>query len=150
MKLNELPSASAPRRRAKRVGRGIASGLGKTCGKGQKGQLSRSGGNLPVGFEGGQMPLQRRLPKRGFTNRFRKTYALLKIRDLDVFEADSVINEESLRARRLLGAAHDGVKLLADGELSKPLKVYVDRVSKAARAKVEAVGGEVFVSAEGE
>lgn len=146
MKLNELPKNPAGHRGGKRVGRGIGSGLGKTSGRGQKGQKARSGGYHKVGFEGGQMPLQRRLPKRGFKNLFRKRYALVNLRDLDGFAAESEVRIEHLRAMGLVNREYNGIKLLAEGEITKPMKIYVDRASQSAIAKVQAAGGEVVLS----
>ncbi|MBF0341868.1 MAG: 50S ribosomal protein L15 [Magnetococcales bacterium] len=145
MKLNELPKNPAGGRSVKRVGRGIGSGHGKTSCRGQKGQSARSGGYHKVGFEGGQMPLQRRLPKRGFKNAFRKVYAVVNVQDLDLFEAGSHVGLDELKANGLVGRERDGIKLLAQGELSKPLTIQVDRASAAAIAKVRAAGGEVIV-----
>ncbi len=146
MKLNELPKNPAGSRGGKRVGRGIGSGLGKTSGRGQKGQKARSGGYHKVGFEGGQMPLQRRLPKRGFKNPFRKTYAVVNLQDLDVFASGSEIHLDELQAKGLVNRTFNGIKLLGNGELTKPLKIYVDRASHSAISKVQAAGGEVIVT----
>lgn len=145
MKLNELPASPPGRKAVKRKGRGIGSGLGKTAGRGTKGQKSRSGGYHRVGFEGGQMPLQRRLPKRGFKSPFKKVFALIKVGDLEVFDAGTEVNAELLRERGLIGQVADGVKLLADGELTRALTIHVDKVSGNARAKVESAGGRVVV-----
>lgn len=148
MKLNELPSPNANNQEPKRVGRGIGSGHGKTSCRGMKGQKARSGGYHKLGFEGGQQPLQRRLPKRGFTSPFKKHYALVKIGDLDRFEANSEIRVDQLKEAGVVGRRiGDGVKLLADGELNKPLTLHVDKASQAAIAKVEAAGGKVIVTA---
>ncbi|WP_420905680.1 50S ribosomal protein L15 [Candidatus Magnetaquiglobus chichijimensis] len=146
MKLNELPKNPAGARGGKRVGRGIGSGHGKTSCRGQKGQKARSGGYHKVGFEGGQMPLQRRLPKRGFKNPFRKVYALVNLQDLDLFDAGVTVGIEDLKARGLVGRERDGVKLLAQGEITKPLFITVDRASASAVAKVRAAGGSVTVN----
>ncbi|MBF0294436.1 MAG: 50S ribosomal protein L15 [Magnetococcales bacterium] len=148
MKLNELPRNPAGRRGGKRVGRGIGSGLGKTSGRGQKGQKARSGGYHKVGFEGGQMPLQRRLPKRGFHSLFHKDFALVNLSALDRFEAGAVVGIAELRASGLIGRERDGVKLLGDGEIGKALKIHVDRASQSAIAKVRAAGGEVVLSSQ--
>jgi len=147
MKLNELKPAEGARRRRKRVGRGPGSGLGKTAGRGSKGSKARSGGAVSPGFEGGQMPLQRRLPKRGFTNIFKKTYAVVNLRDLARFEAQSTVDEAALLGAGLVKNRCDGIKLLAEGEIDRPLTVRLDRVSKAARAKIEAAGGTVEADA---
>lgn len=143
MKLNELRPAEGSTKNRKRVGRGPGSGLGKTSGRGHKGQKSRSGSTSLKGFEGGQMPLQRRLPKFGFTNIFKKKYSIVKIGDLSVFEANSVVDFAALAEAGLVDKVLDGVKVLADGELKVPVTLKVDKVSKAAKAKVEAAGGKV-------
>ncbi|MBF0194289.1 MAG: 50S ribosomal protein L15 [Magnetococcales bacterium] len=148
MKLNELPSSPTNRKDPKRVGRGMASGTGKTAGRGVKGQKSRSGGFHKVGFEGGQMPLQRRLPKRGFNNIFRKEYALVNVEDLEAFDAGSEINLELLQSHGLVRKGiNSGVKLLGNGNLTKKLNISVDKVSKTAKEKVENAGGTVTLSA---
>ncbi|MBF0446119.1 MAG: 50S ribosomal protein L15 [Magnetococcales bacterium] len=148
MKLNELPSSPLNRKDPKRVGRGMASGTGKTAGRGQKGQKSRSGGFHKVGFEGGQMPLQRRLPKRGFNNIFRKVYALVNVEDLEVFDAGSEVNLELLQSRGMVRKdVSSGIKLLGNGNLTKKLNISVDKVSKSAKEKVENAGGTVTLSA---
>ena len=126
----------------------MASGRGKTAGRGTKGQNSRSGGHHKVGFEGGQMPLQRRLPKRGFTSPFKKVYALVRLEDLEVFSSGSDVRIENLHAEGLVGRTRDGVKILGDGALSKALVIYVDKVSRSAKEKIEAVGGMVILSGE--
>lgn len=146
MKLNELRPAPGARSRTKRVGRGKGSGLGKTSGRGSKGLRARSGGGTPPGYEGGQMPLQRRLPKRGFRNPFRKEYAIVQVKDLNRFEAGTVVDIPSLRSIGLVNDLKDGVKLLATGEVNRPLTVKVNRASRAAARKVEAAGGSVEVS----
>ena len=143
MRLDELKPPRGAKKKAKRVGRGPGSGQGTTAGRGNKGQRSRSGGGVPPGFEGGQMPLQRRLPKRGFHNPFRKVFAEINVRDLELFAADSVVDEEVLRQSGLVRGQFDGVKLLGDGEIDKPLTVKVDRCSAGARQKIEAAGGKL-------
>ncbi len=143
MKLNELRPAEGSTKNKKRVGRGPGSGLGKTSGRGHKGQKSRSGSTSLKGFEGGQMPLQRRLPKFGFTNIFKKKYSIVKVGDLSVFEANSVVDFAALAEAGLVDKVLDGVKVLADGELKVPVTLKVDKVSKAAKVKVEAAGGKV-------
>ena len=143
MKLNELRPAEGSTKNRKRVGRGPGSGLGKTSGRGHKGQKSRSGSTSLKGFEGGQMPLQRRLPKFGFTNIFKKKYSIVKVGDLSIFEANSVVDFAALAEAGLVDKVLDGVKVLADGELKVPVTLKVDKVSKAAKAKVEAAGGKV-------
>jgi len=145
MKLSELRPAEGATGDRKRIGRGKGSGLGKTAGKGHKGLRARSGGGTKPGYEGGQMPLQRRLPKRGFTNIFRKEWAIVNVKDLNRFEAGSVVDAESLRKEGLIKGSADGVKLLGDGVLSKKLTVKVDRASRSAAEKVAAAGGTVEV-----
>jgi large subunit ribosomal protein L15 len=141
MKLNELSPPRGARKAVKRLGRGPGSGHGKTAGRGAKGQKARSGGNIRPGYEGGQMPLQRRLPKRGFTNIFRKEFAIVNIRDLGRFEKGSVVDKAALMAAGLIRRNTDGVKLLGQGTIDYPLVLKVDRCSRSARAKIEAVGG---------
>lgn len=143
MKLNELPVIPGNTQSRKRKGQGSGSGNGKTAGRGQKGQKSRSGGYHRVGFEGGQMPLQRRLPKRGFRNPFRKEYAIIKTGDLEQFAADSRIGLEELKASGLVTNMRDGIKLLANGTLTKAVTIAVDKASKNAIAIIEAAGGKV-------
>ena len=143
MALNDLKPVAGSRRPRKRVGRGPGSGLGKTCGRGQKGQKSRSGGGIPAWFEGGQMPLQRRLPKRGFFNPFAKKIAQVNVGQLERFEAGSVVDVAALVASGLVTKVGDGVKLLGNGDLDRALTLKVHRVSAGARAKVEAAGGTV-------
>jgi large subunit ribosomal protein L15 len=143
MKLNELRPAEGSTKNRKRVGRGPGSGLGKTSGRGHKGQKSRSGSTSLKGFEGGQMPLQRRLPKFGFTNIFKKRYSIVKVGDLSIFEPDSVVDFAALAEAGLVDKVLDGVKVLADGELKVALTLKVDKVSKAAKDKVVAAGGKV-------
>ncbi|MBW2367151.1 MAG: 50S ribosomal protein L15 [Deltaproteobacteria bacterium] len=143
MKLNELSPAKGSRKARKRLGRGVASGTGKTAGRGSKGHNSRSGGGVRPGFEGGQMPLHRRLPKRGFANIFRKKIAIVNLCDLDRFESGSVINPAALIQAGLVKGAIDGIKLLGQGEIDRPLTIQLDRVSKSAKEKVLAAGGNV-------
>jgi len=143
MKLNELSPPKGARKAVKRLGRGPGSGHGKTAGRGTKGQKARSGGNIRPGYEGGQMPLQRRLPKRGFTNIFRKEFAIVNLRDLGRFEKGSVVDKAALTAAGLLKRNSDVVKLLGQGTIDYPLVLKVDRCSGPARAKVEAAGGRV-------
>ena len=145
MQLNELSPPKGARGTRKRVGRGPGSGHGKTAGRGTKGQKCRAGGNTRPGFEGGQMPLQRRLPKRGFTNIFKKQYAIINIRDLGRFEKDSVVDETALVDAGLIKRQPDGVKLLGQGAIDYPLVVRVSRCSKSAKTSVEAAGGRVEV-----
>jgi len=142
VKLHELQPAPNSRKARTRVGRGISAGQGKTSGRGQKGQGSRSSSGLPKGFEGGQMRLSQRLPKlRGFHNRWKKEYAVVNLGKLNRFESGSVVDAATLKAAGLIGPARDGVKLLAAGALSRKLTVRVARASAAARAAVEAAGG---------
>lgn len=141
MELNDLRPALGSTRDRKRIGRGHGSGHGKTATKGHKGQKARSGGSVKPGFEGGQMPMQRRLPKRGFTPLTRKEYSLVNLTQLDAFESGSVIDTEALRKAGFVGKVRDGVKVLADGELTKPLTVKAHKFSAAARTKIEAAGG---------
>jgi large subunit ribosomal protein L15 len=145
MRLYELGPAEGAKSERKRKGRGIGSGLGKTAGKGHKGQKARSGGAKGPAFEGGQTPLQRRLPKRGFTNIFKKEFTLVKLSDLENFESNAVVSPESLIEAGIIKGYKDGVKILANGELSKALTIRVHAASKAAVEKIEAVGGKVEV-----
>ena len=150
MFLNELKPPKGAKRKKKRVGRGPGSGHGKTACKGHKGQRSRSGGKLPPWFEGGQMPLQRRVPKRGFTNIFKKKFAIVNVGNLEIFEADSDITPESLLEKGLIKNSRTPVKILGDGELSKPLKVRVHKVSGTARQKIESANGVIEAIGKGE
>lgn len=143
MRLNDLFPSKGSKKKKKRVGRGYGSGHGKTSCRGHKGQKSRSGANIRPGFEGGQMPIQRRLPKRGFTNVFKKDYNLVNVRDLNKFESNSSVDIEALYKANLLKGSKDGVKLLGDGEISYPIAIKIHKVSKRAREKVEAAGGKV-------
>jgi large subunit ribosomal protein L15 len=144
VKLHELHPAPNSRKKRTRVGRGISAGQGKTSGRGQKGQGSRSSFSLPKGFEGGQMRLAQRLPKlRGFRNRWRKEYAVVNLGKLNRFEDDTVVDYEILKKAGIVGSARDGVKLLAAGTLGRRLTIRVTRASAAARAAVEAAGGSV-------
>jgi large subunit ribosomal protein L15 len=145
MKLSDLRPAEGAKTARKRVGRGKGSGLGKTSGKGHKGLKARSGGGVKPGYEGGQMPMQRRLPKRGFNNIFRKEYATIQVKDLNVFEAGTVVDVELIWASGLVKDLKNGIKLLANGEITRPLTVKVDKASKAASEKVIAAGGTLEV-----
>ena len=145
MKLHELQPAVGSTTAPKRLGRGVGSGLGKTSGKGHKGAKARSGGGKRPGFEGGQMPLTRRLPKRGFTNRFRKEYAIVNVSALEQLDEGTVVTPELLREKGLVKELLDGVKILGGGELTKKLTVNVDKVTASAKEKIEAVGGKVEV-----
>ena len=145
MRLHDIKPRPGAKHRRKRLGSGESSGLGKTCGRGHKGQKSRSGGGPRSTFEGGQMPLYRRLPKRGFNNaRFKKIYAVINVGMLDeVFEDGTVINEEVLRANGMVKGKYDGIKILGSGNLSKKLKFSVDKVSDSAKDKIEKAGGNI-------
>jgi large subunit ribosomal protein L15 len=142
--LNTLKPAKGSTHKKKRVGRGPGSGLGKTAGRGEKGQKSRSGYSRKIGFEGGQMPLHRRLPKRGFTNIFKKRWLEVSLASLDQhFEADAEITPEVLHDRGLIKKAKYDVVVLGNGELSKPLRISAHRFTKSAREKIEKAGGAV-------
>jgi len=144
MRLHNLRPRPGSRHRVKRLGCGESSGHGKTSGKGHKGQKARSGGSIRLGFEGGQMPLIRRLPKRGFNNAaFHKSYAIVNLSDLNAFEAGAVVNEQLLRESNLVRGHFVGIKILGDGELKHDLKVEADKVSAAAREKIEKAGGTI-------
>jgi large subunit ribosomal protein L15 len=145
MDLSNLSPPKGSMKTRKRVGRGPGSGHGKTSCRGHKGQKSRSGGSIRPGFEGGQMPLARRLPKRGFTNIFKKQYALIQVRDLMTFEKGSVIDPGVLLESGLVSKLLDGVKLLGNGDIDRPLTVKVHKCSQAAQAKIVAAGGTVEV-----
>jgi large subunit ribosomal protein L15 len=141
MELNSLKPAIGSTKNRKRIGRGIGSGHGKTATKGHKGQKARSGGNVEPGFEGGQMPMQRRLPKRGFNPLTRKEYALVNLGQMEVFEAGHCVDVDVLLKTGLISNVRDGVKVLADGELTKALTVKAHKFSAAAKAKIVAAGG---------
>ena len=145
MKMHELRPAEGARTSAKRLGRGIGSGLGKTSGKGHKGQNARSGGGVRPGFEGGQMPLVRRIPKRGFNNRFRKVYSIVNISALEAkFESGAVVDAEALIVSGILSKIEDaGVKVLGGGELTKALTVKADKFSASAKEAIVKAGGSV-------
>ncbi len=145
MKIHDLSPPDGSRKKRKRVGRGPGSGHGKTSCRGHKGQKSRSGGGPRIGFEGGQMPLQRRLPKRGFTNVFRKEYDIINIKDLNRFEPNSSLDKETLKEAGLVKKVRNDIKLLGDGKISKPLFIKVQKVSKTAKEKIEAAGGRVEI-----
>ncbi len=145
MKLHELSPVEGSTKRAYRVGRGTGSGNGKTAGKGHKGQNARSGGGVRPGFEGGQMPLHRRIPKRGFVNIFATEYATINVRDLECFENGAVVNAETLIEVGILKNAMDGVKVLGNGELTKKLTVEAAAFSEGAKSKIEAAGGKAEV-----
>lgn len=146
MKLHELSPASGSVKDVKRIGRGHGSGNGKTAGKGHKGQNARSGGGVRIGFEGGQMPLTRRIPKRGFNNIFAKTYTVINVSDLNKFKDGTVVDTELLKAAGIIKKANDGVKVLGNGELtSKNLTVKAIKFSQTAIEKIEKAGGKAEV-----
>ena len=145
MKLHELSPAPGSVREVKRIGRGHGSGQGKTAGKGHKGQKARSGGGVRPGFEGGQMPLQRRIPKRGFTNIFATKYASINVSKLNCFEDGAVVDAAALKEAGLVKKQLDGVKILGGGELTKKLTVKVAAYSESAKQKIEAAGGKAEV-----
>jgi large subunit ribosomal protein L15 len=149
MRLHNLRPRPGTRHRVKRLGCGESSGHGKTSGKGHKGQKARSGGSIRLGFEGGQMPLIRRLPKRGFNNAaFHRTYAIVNLSDLNGFKAGTTVNEQLLREAKLVRGEVAGIKLLGDGELKHALTIEVDKVSESARAKIDKVGGTIVPRSE--
>ncbi len=143
MKLHELKPAKGSVKARKRLGRGVGSGTGKTAGRGTKGHNSRSGGGVRPGYEGGQMPLHRRLPKSGFTNIFKKQIAIVNIRDLDRFNAGDVVDEAALIKAGLVKGRRDGIKLLGQGEIKDALTVKLNAISRTAKEKIEAAGGSV-------
>ena len=145
MKLHELKPAAGSRKAPKRIGRGTGSGLGRNAGKGEKGQNARSGGGVRPGFEGGHMPLYRRLPKRGFTNPFSKEFVCINIDRLNIFDNGTEITPEVLLERRVISKVLDGVKILGNGNLEKSLTVKGCKFSKSAIEKIEAAGGKVEV-----
>jgi len=145
MKLNELILPKGSRKKRKRIGRGKGAGSGETAGKGTKGQNSRSGGGVHLGFEGGQMPLQRRIPKRGFTNIFKKQYEIINIKDLKYFKSGELVSGDTLRKSGLLKKAHE-VKLLGEGEISYPIRIKINKASQTAKKKIESAGGEIEIA----
>jgi large subunit ribosomal protein L15 len=146
IRLHNLRSRPGSRHRVKRLGSGESSGHGKTSGKGHKGQKARSGGSLRLGFEGGQMPLIRRLPKRGFNNAaFHQHYAIVNLDSLNNFKAGTIVNEKLLRESKLIRGNFAGVKILGDGELKHGLTIEADKFSEGARAKIEKAGGTISV-----
>ena len=146
MRLETLKPAPGSRKKKKRVGRGPGSGLGKTAGRGQDGQKSRSGGNIRPGFEGGQMPIQRRIPKRGFSNYpFKKHYSIINVSDLNRFEDGTEVTPELLINEKMVKQVKDGVKVLGNGKLEKKLTVKAHKISKSAQEQIESNGGKVEV-----
>jgi large subunit ribosomal protein L15 len=141
MELNNLKPKKGARHAKKRVGRGPGSGHGKTSGRGEKGQKSRSGYSRMLGFEGGQMPLHRRLPKRGFTNIFKKDYTVVNLADLERFDNGATVDEAALRQSGLVKGRTHGIKVLGTGDLTKKLTIHAARFSKTAKDKIEAAGG---------
>ena len=145
MKLYELAPSEGSTKEAKRKGRGHGTGNGKTAGRGHKGQNARSGGGVRIGFEGGQMPLYRRLPKRGFTNIFAKEYTEVNLAQLNKLEAGTVVTAESLKEAGIISKICDGIKVLGNGELDKKLTVQAKKFTKSAVEKIEAAGGKAEV-----
>ena len=147
MNLHEIKPPEGAKRGTKRIGRGIGSGHGKTSTRGHKGQWARSGGGVRPGFEGGQMPLTRRLPKRGFVNIFAKEYAIVNVGDLERLPEGTLVSDESLKELGMIKKIGDGLKILGRGEITKKLTVSAEKVSAAAKEKIEAAGGSVEVKA---
>ena len=145
MQLHELAPAEGATKEAKRKGRGPGTGNGKTGGRGHKGQKARSGGGVRPGFEGGQMPLARRVPKRGFNNIFATKYAFVNVSALNAFENGEIVDAAKLREKGLINKEYDGVKILGNGELEKKLTVNAAKFSESAKAKIEAAGGKAEV-----
>lgn len=145
MKLHELGPAAGSTTAPKRLGRGVGSGLGKTSGKGHKGAKARSGGGKRPGFEGGQMPLYRRVPKKGFTNIFRTEYATVNVGQLEVFDNGTVVTAAMLKEAKIIKKTLDGVKVLGNGELTKKLTVEAAKFTASAKEKIEALGGKAEV-----
>jgi len=145
MRLHDLAPFQGAKKSRKRVGRGVGSGSGCTAGRGSKGHNSRSGGGVRPGYEGGQMPIHRRLPKRGFTNIFKKILAIVNVSDLQRFDSGAVVDEATLVKAGLVKGNRQGIKLLAQGQIDRALTVKVDAVSEGARQKIEAAGGKVEV-----
>lgn len=145
MRIHELKAPKGATKAPKRIGRGQGTGWGTTAGRGMNGQNSRSGGGVRLGFEGGQMPLYRRLPKRGFTNPFSKEYSEVNVQDLNRFEDGAVVDQAALVAAGVVKQVKDGVKVLGNGEISKKLTVKAEKFSKSAAEKIEAAGGKAEV-----
>lgn len=146
MKLHELSPKEGSAKAAWRKGRGVGSGNGKTAGKGHKGQNARSGGGVRPGFEGGQLPLYRKLPKRGFHNKFAKVYAIVNVEALNAFEDGAVVDMAALVAKKIVRKENDGLKILGNGELTKKLTVKATVFSATAKEKIEAAGGKIEVA----
>ena len=145
MNIHDLGPAYGATTKRKRVGRGIGSGTGKTAGKGHKGQKARTGGSIRRGFEGGQTPLYRRIPKRGFKNRFATEYAVINLSDLEKFDNDTVVDIDLLLKEGIVRKELDGLKVLGNGELTKKLTVVAKKFSKSAEEKIQAAGGKIEV-----
>jgi len=146
MKIHELQPAPGSKKEGKRLGRGTGSGLGKTSGKGHKGQNARSGGGVRPGFEGGQMPLMRRVPKFGFTNNFKKVYSTVNVESLNSFKDGTVVNEELLAKERIIGKREQyGLKVLGNGQITKKLTVECAKITAGAKKKIEKAGGKVVI-----
>ena len=145
MKLNDLTANPGSRKETKRIGRGVGSGQGKTAGKGHKGQKARSGGSIRPGFEGGQMPLQRRIPKRGFVNHFAKEIETVNIGALEKFDNGAAVDTKALTDARIVKGSGDGIKILGNGKLTKKLTVKANAFSASAKEKIEAAGGKAEV-----
>ncbi|MEW6002069.1 MAG: 50S ribosomal protein L15 [Nitrospirota bacterium] len=145
MRIEDLRPVEGSRKKTRRIGRGIGSGRGKTAGKGHKGQKARSGGAKGIGFEGGQMPLQRRLPKRGFKNPFRVEYAIINLKDLGKLEGLDNITPDILREKGIIKDLKDGLKILGDGEISRPITIRAHAFSASASAKIAASGGKAEI-----
>ncbi len=145
MKIHELKATPGAKKAPKRVGRGCGSGIGKTSARGQKGQKSRSGGGVRPGFEGGQMPLSRRLPKRGFTNIFATVYSTLNVRDLNCFEDGAVVDVQTLIDKNIIKKENDGLKILGNGDITKKITVKAKKFTKTAEEKIKAAGGNTEV-----
>lgn len=143
MRLNELSPANGSRKKRKRIGRGPGSGHGGTATKGHKGQKARSGASIRPGFEGGQMPLQRRVPKRGFNNIFKKEYEIINLKDLERFKSEPSVDGNVLKNSGLIKSEKNLIKLLGDGEIAFPIRIKVNRATKSAKEKIEAAGGSI-------
>jgi large subunit ribosomal protein L15 len=146
MRLHDLSPAEGSKKNRKRLGRGVGSGQGKTAGKGSKGQNARSGGGVRPGYEGGQMPIHRRLPKRGFTNIFKKKIDIVNVKDLSVYAGGAEVDKVSLLNSGIIKTQNTTIKLLGNGEISVPLTIKVDYASKQAIEKIKAAGGQVEVT----